>query len=350
MGEAFLLRRGGAVSGIEITRMPDRTVYGAGVGMIVCAKLGAMRVPLKMSEAQGDGGWTYSPAGELTSGTSQITVSAAIGQATWTATVPITVSTNSNFGSNSWAVIAAACAAGKVPDSWALGAKKSISFRGENWNVVIIGKNHDTLSQLDEKTGTGYNGGTGKAALTLQFENCVETAPIYESTSGVTYVDWRTTDMFTKTLPGIENDLPADLRPYLRTVVKQTYQWVWKQYDDTWQNDYATTDQRVTILSEKESRGTGRAGNGSPTDRQYAWYQQSGSTGRIPKSGAPYNEPENNPQWHSMWFRHIFPYPGTSGGHYYPSLNRFSCYHNQNGHTEAGKVTDSKWVTPVFFL
>ena len=64
------------------------------------------------------------------------------------------------FANNSWEEIIAACQSGNVPDSWSVGDSKAMTINGTNYQIDIIGKNHDT-----------YTAG-GTAPLTFQMHDC----------------------------------------------------------------------------------------------------------------------------------------------------------------------------------
>lgn len=70
---------------------------------------------------------------------------------------------NSNFASNTWDQIIAACQGGSVPDTWVAGDSKTMTIDGADYLVDIIGKSHDT-----------YTAG-GTAPLTFQLHDCLKT-------------------------------------------------------------------------------------------------------------------------------------------------------------------------------
>ena len=49
-----------------------------------------------------------------------------------------------NFANNSWEAIIAACQSGSVPDTWVVGNSKMMTINGTDYQIDIIGKNHDT--------------------------------------------------------------------------------------------------------------------------------------------------------------------------------------------------------------
>ena len=70
---------------------------------------------------------------------------------------------NSNFASNTWEQIIAACQSGSVPDTWVAGDNKTMTIDGADYQIDIIGKSHDTYAA----------GGT--APLTFQLHDCFST-------------------------------------------------------------------------------------------------------------------------------------------------------------------------------
>ena len=68
------------------------------------------------------------------------------------------------FADNSWAAIIAACQAREVPDTWAVGDSKPMTIGGADYQIDIIGENHDS-----------YTDGSGTAPLTFQMHDCYGT-------------------------------------------------------------------------------------------------------------------------------------------------------------------------------
>lgn len=98
------------------------------------------------------------------SGSATITVSVAEGTnhtAPASKTCAVTANfLNSNFASNTWEQIIAACQSGNVPDTWVAGDNKTMTIDGADYQIDIIGKGHDTYAA----------GGT--APLTFQLHDC----------------------------------------------------------------------------------------------------------------------------------------------------------------------------------
>ena len=164
---------------------------------------------------------------------------------------------DSVFANNSWETIIAVCKAGNVPDSWAVGNSKSMTIGGAEYQIDIIGKNHDD-----------YADGSGKAPLTFQLHNCYGTAYAMKSTS-TNAGGWKECDMRTTHLPAILALMPAEVQSGIREVNKTTMA---KGSGPSW-----TVPDKLFLLSEVEvfnSTENSATGEGS----QYAYYGASGST------------------------------------------------------------------------
>ena len=114
------------------------------------------------------------------------------------------------FAANSWETIIAACQSGNVPDSWAVGDSKPMAINGTNYQIDIIGKNHDV-----------YTDGSGTAPLTFQLHDCYIEAKqmYYVNLSGL---GWKNTDMRLTYLPAILALMPAEVKNGIHAVNKKT--------------------------------------------------------------------------------------------------------------------------------
>lgn len=68
---------------------------------------------------------------------------------------------NPVFANNTWEQIIAACHNNEVPDTWKAADHKPMTIGGVDYQIDIIGKNHDD-----------YSDGSGKAPLTFQLHDC----------------------------------------------------------------------------------------------------------------------------------------------------------------------------------
>ena len=114
------------------------------------------------------------------------------------------------FAANSWETIIAACQSGNVPDSWAVGDSKPMAINGTNYQIDIIGKNHDV-----------YTDGSGTAQLTFQLHDCYSEAKQMYSTD-LSGLGWKNTDMRLTYLPAILALMPAEVKNGIHAVNKKT--------------------------------------------------------------------------------------------------------------------------------
>lgn len=114
------------------------------------------------------------------------------------------------FAANSWETIIAACQSGNVPDSWAVGDSKPMAINGTNYQIDIIGKNHDV-----------YTDGSGTAPLTFQLHDCYSEAKQMYSTD-LSGLGWKNTDMRLTYLPAILALMPAEVKNGIHAVNKKT--------------------------------------------------------------------------------------------------------------------------------
>lgn len=114
------------------------------------------------------------------------------------------------FAANSWETIIAACQSGNVPDSWAVGDSKPMAINGTNYQIDIIGKNHDV-----------YTDGSGTAPLTFQLHDCYSEAKQMYDTN-LSGLGWKNTDMRLTYLPAILALMPAEVKNGIHAVNKKT--------------------------------------------------------------------------------------------------------------------------------
>lgn len=119
------------------------------------------------------------------------------------------IALNSNFASNTWDTIIAACQSGNVPDTWVAGDSKTMTIDGVNYRFDIVGKNHDT-----------YTAG-GIAPLTFGLHDCYGTKYPMNS-SGTNSTGWNDSKMRTETLTAILAKMPENIQNGIRAVNKLT--------------------------------------------------------------------------------------------------------------------------------
>ena len=164
------------------------------------------------------------------------------------------------FANNEWADIIAACHAGAVPDTWAVGDYKDMTIDGLSYRVDIIGKNHDA-----------YLDGTA-APLTFQLHDCYETKySMQVPVSNQRY--WENCQMRKTHLPAILKLLPDEIQTGIRAANKTTY-------------GMRATD-KLFLLSESEVFGSNQY-SADGEGAQYAYYAAGNS--RIKKvNGSAYD-------------------------------------------------------------
>ena len=197
------------------------------------------------------------------------------------------------FSNNSWKTIIAACQSGSVPDSWAVGDSKMMTINGTDYQIDIIGKNHDT-----------YTAG-GTAPLTLQMHDCYGTT--YAMNSSNTNVGgWTSCDMRSTHLPSILALMPTEVQNGIREVNKLTSA-------GSQSATINTTADKLFLLSEVEIFGSttySKSGEGS----QYAYYN-AGNSGAKEVNGSSSFWWERSPNGsNSAGFCHVGSLGGTSYG------------------------------------
>lgn len=168
-------------------------------------------------------------------------------------------SAEGTFSENTWAEIIKACQLNKVPDTWLVGDNKLMKINGMDYQVDIIGKNHDT-----------YSDGTGKAPLTLQLHGYYDTAFYRMSNTLYNEGGWRDSAMRLTHLPAILAQMPEAVISGIRQVNKMTS-------EGNLSSTIITTADTLFLLAEIEVLGVktfSNAGEGT----QYAYYKEGNST------------------------------------------------------------------------
>lgn len=170
------------------------------------------------------------------------------------------------FADNSWDKIARACQANEVPDTWLVGDSKSMTINGTSYEVVIIGKNHDT-----------YSDGTGVAPLTFQLKNCYATNYAMHSSDDNSF-GWTNCAMRKTSLPAILALFPDEVKNNIRQVNKLAS----KGYQ---QSAIDTSADFLFLLSEIEVLGSAvmsRPGEG----RRYEYFTVQGRAAKTNSYGS----------------------------------------------------------------
>ena len=193
-------------------------------------------------------------------GSATITISVAAGTnytAPASKTCAVTVSfLKDNFADNDWSAIIAACHSGSAPSTWVVGNSKTKTINGANYQVDIIGKNHDT-----------YTAG-GKAPLTFQLHDCYADTKAMNS-SNTNSGGWKNSAMRTTHLPAILALMPTEVQNGIREVSK-------KASVGGASSTIETVSDKLFLLSEVEIFGStsySAAGEGT----QYDYYKAGNS-------------------------------------------------------------------------
>lgn len=116
------------------------------------------------------------------------------------------------FANNTWEQIIEACHNNEVPDTWKVADQKPMTINGVDYQIDIIGKNHDD-----------YSDGSGKAPLTFQLHDCYgESKSMNYSYSVTNSGGWESCIMRGNYLPAILALMPAEVQNGIREVNKLT--------------------------------------------------------------------------------------------------------------------------------
>lgn len=161
------------------------------------------------------------------------------------------------FANNTWEQIIEACHNNEVPDTWEVADQKPMTINGVDYQIDIIGKNHDD-----------YSDGSGKAPLTFQLHDCYGTK--YKMNSSNTNAGgWESCAMRTTHLPAILALMPSEVQAGIKEVNKLTSA-------GSQSSTINTTADKLFLLSEIEIFGSttySKSGEGS----QYAYYSAGNS-------------------------------------------------------------------------
>ena len=114
------------------------------------------------------------------------------------------------FANNTWEQIIEACHNNEVPDTWKVADHKPMTIDGVDYQIDIIGKNHDD-----------YSDGSGKAPLTFQLHDCYRRTYAMNA-SATTIGGWGSSNMRTTRLPAILALMPNEVQNGIREVNKLT--------------------------------------------------------------------------------------------------------------------------------
>ena len=168
------------------------------------------------------------------------------------------------FADCAWSEIITACQTGAVPTTWEVGDSKTMTIGGKDYQVDIIGKNHDS-----------YADGSGTAPVTFQLHDSYGNKYAMNGTmtnSG----GWESSQMRQTSLPAILAAMPSEVQTAIRQVTKLTS-------EGNKSTTIATTADELFLLSEVEAAGT-HSYSVTGEGIQYAYYAAGNS--RIKKVGS----------------------------------------------------------------
>ena len=194
------------------------------------------------------------------------------------------------FANNTWEQIIAACHNKEVPDTWKVADHKPMTINGVDYQIDIIGKNHDT-----------YSDGSGKAPLTFQMHDCYADAKQMNS-SDTNHGGWTSCAMRSTHLPAILALMPTEVQNGIRGVNKLTSA-------GNRSATINTTADKLFLLSEIEIFGSVRYSK-SGEGTQYDYY-------RAGNSRVNYGWGERSPD-------------GSNSTHF--------CFVDGNGHANSGNA------------
>lgn len=114
------------------------------------------------------------------------------------------------FANNTWEQIIEACHNNAVPETWKVADQKPMTINGVDYQIDIIGKNHDD-----------YSDGSGKAPLTFQLHDCyIEREKM--NNSDTNDGGWTSCAMRQTHLPAILSQMPSEVQRGIREVNKLT--------------------------------------------------------------------------------------------------------------------------------
>lgn len=185
------------------------------------------------------------------------------------------------FANNTWEQIIEACHNNEVPDTWKVADQKPMTINGVDYQIDIIGKNHDD-----------YADGSGKAPLTFQLHDFYGTRNNMNA-SKTKVNSWQKSDMRLTHLSDILALMPTEVQSGIRQVNKRTSA-------GNRSSTIQTTADKLFLLSEIEIFGS-TTYSFSNEGTQYDYYKAGNSKqkkylgsnnlwwGRSPHNNTPYS-------------------------------------------------------------
>lgn len=198
---------------LTIEKAPNKTTYLVGddvdlAGLIVKVTYNDNTT----SQFLNGDGVTATPSENLEATNTSLTISYSLNGVTVTGTVAITViQADSTLANNSWETISTIAEMGKASEVWSVGDTKSATIDGVSYEFRIIGFNHDNKSD-----------GSGKAGITFEMVNFLNSAYAFGNTTNVKKIVWNTLKFYTEFLPALLEKVDSTLKPYIKPVLKIT--------------------------------------------------------------------------------------------------------------------------------
>ena len=155
---------------------------------------------------------------------------------------------NANFAENDWNDIVLACENNCVPESWNVGDTKAMTIAGKEYQIRVLGKNHDT-----------YTAG-GTAPLTFQIAEVCGSAAMNATQTNTT--GWSGSQMRTVTMPEILASMPV--KDAIKAVNKETLNGT--------RDGLETTSDKLFLLSEVEVNGSVYFSNNFAEGKRYEFF------------------------------------------------------------------------------
>lgn len=170
------------------------------------------------------------------------------------------------FSENSWTDIIAACQNRSVPNTWKVGDSKAMTMDGVDYQIDIIGKNHDV-----------YADGSGVAPLTFQMHGTHNTTRAMNGSTTGNVGSWRESRMRTQRMSEYLILMPIEVQEGIKEVSKQTSV-------GNMSSAIEATSDKLFLLSEIEvSGGIVYSANGEGA--QYTYYKDGNSIIKYDNSG-----------------------------------------------------------------
>ena len=156
-----------------------------------------------------------------------------------------------NFAENSWENIILACQLNKIPNDWKVGDKKTMRIGDSEYNIAIIGKDHDTYTE------------GGKAPLTFQLTEEVYGSAAMNATQ-TNATGWSASQMRNVTMAEILSVMPSEVSNAIKAVDKLTLKGDGSGLE--------TTSDKLFLMSLFEVYGSTFYSNGYEEGSKYVYY------------------------------------------------------------------------------